>query len=216
MRSNYVLNHVHTLELTVSLEAALADVHRWLAAAAAGGKAGVGAATPAAIAAVLGGAPDLGIHQPNGDGASGIVFADAAGISPENESEPESSGLAPVDKDGLDFLAVGFTICKMCFNAGQLALLPPLVRLLQSEHKLRDLHKTTVKNEAAYFGCIKQLTALFPYPPPPYDADAPPIYVVGDSHCLAAGWRVLTVAGAQRSPPPRHRRAPRCVSVVPV
>jgi hypothetical protein len=118
MRSNYVLNHVHTLELTVSLEAALADVHRWLAAAAAGGKAGVGAATPAAIAAVLGGAPDLGIHQPNGDGASGIVFADAAGISPENESEPESSGLAPVDKDGLDFLAVGFTICKMCFTPG--------------------------------------------------------------------------------------------------
>ena len=90
----------------------------------------------------------------------------------------------------------------------------------------RDLHSTTIKNEAAYFGCVKQLTGLLPVPPPAYgegaprypstellafdhhdcgggggartDPALPPIYVIGDSHCLATGWRVLSINGTNR------------------
>lgn len=47
-------------------------------------------------------------------------------------------------------------------------------------------------------GCIKQLTGLLPYPPAEYDAELPPLFIVGDSHCLTAAWRVITYRGRRR------------------
>jgi hypothetical protein len=164
-----------------------------------------------------------------------VDFADPAGISTENESALGADGKkkfstksGDLDRESLDLLAVFFTICKISFVAGELQLLPALIRIIETEHRERDLHLTIIKNEAAYFvstddlecsvlfafcvcehllltaaaavkqGCIKQLTGLLPYPPMEYDAELPPLFVVGDSHCLTAAWRVITYRGRRR------------------
>ena len=147
------------------------------------------------------GAGSLRTREPGPD----LAFGDGSDICTANESEVDEHGdkktlstrTDTLTKEGLDFLALGFTICKVAFCAGHLQMLPQLVRTLQTDHRERDLHTTTIKNEAAYFGCVKQLTGLMPVPAPEYDSGAAPIYVIGDSHCLATGWRVLVVNGVK-------------------
>ncbi|PNH11189.1 E3 ubiquitin-protein ligase [Tetrabaena socialis] len=76
-----------------------------------------------------------------------------------------------------------------------------------------ELHTTLIRNEAAYFGCVLQLlrgqpppTAAWSLPPPdapspvpqPPAASLPPLFLCGDSHCLSAAWRVVTLRGERR------------------
>ena len=197
-RSNYILNHVHTLELTWDLELALREISQWLAAQP---EKRVGEVSAGQLAAILRQAEPHRIIEPGPE----LRFGDGSGISTENESALDKDGQKPgpkrtdtLTKEGLDFLALGFTICKVAFVGGQLAILPALVKALETDHRERDLHSTTIKNEAAYFGCVKQLTGLFPCPAPSYDEHAPPLYVIGDSHCLATGWRIVTIHGVKR------------------
>lgn len=198
-RSNYCLNHVHTLELSFKLDTALADIKSWLSE---GAKKNLGVkpdATAAALYGVLAEAGDAALSIREPDTGGGIAFADAHDISAEHEGDlGNDADAVPIDKEGLDFLALGFTLCKVAFVAGQLEILPQLIRLLSEDHRSRELHKTTIKNEAAYFGCVKQLTALFEFPQPPLPSHSVPIYVIGDSHCLATGWRTLQVGGQVR------------------
>ena len=56
----------------------------------------------------------------------------------------------------------------------------------------------TVAANSAYFGCIKQLIGLLPFPCSEYDSTLPPLFVIGDSHCLSVGWRVVTYRGRRR------------------
>ena len=62
-----------------------------------------------------------------------------------------------------------------------------MVHLLEraSRASAQELHKTLIRNEAAYFGCVKQLVLQHPPPPQPQAAGALPLYLCGDSHCLS-------------------------------
>lgn len=150
----------------------------------------------------------------------------------------------------LDLLALHKALAKILFIVGHTEALPPLVRLLgalappsqrdrppcthlirpcpaSSEplRRSRPLHKTSIRNENAYFICVEQLLALPAAVPGP---DAAPITtstptshqlwvfgawrgrqpvrpfpththapLAGDSHCLPPAWRVVDVQGAR-------------------
>ena len=88
--------------------------------------------------------------------------------------------------DSLDFVALLCTACKIAFVVGDMDLLAPLVSLLAEETQGRDLHKTLIRNEAAYFGCARQLVGMLPPVEPPGAGEEPcdrVLYVLGDSHC---------------------------------
>ena len=88
-----------------------------------------------------------------------VACSDPAGISTENESAVGADGKKRTGakrgdtlyRESLDLLAVFFTLCKISFVAGELEVLPALIRILETEHRERDLHLTLIKNEAAYF-----------------------------------------------------------------
>lgn len=162
-RATYLLNHMHTLELSWAYEEALSDAVAWLRAkVSAQSGARVGEVTLASVLeAVTQGQSgyecvlDPGVQVEGSPERAAMGFADPAGISTENESQVGADGLKAgskrsdqLDREGLDLLAVCFTLCKICYVGGQLALLPPLIRLIEAEHRERDLHKTLIKNEA--------------------------------------------------------------------
>ena len=80
------------------------------------------------------------------------------------------------------------------------------------------LHETPIRNEAAYFGAVAALLLDRPPPAPPpppmrdgdgdggaggsggggtLDAEHPPLFVIGDSHCLAPAWRRACIDGGR-------------------
>ncbi|RLN15187.1 hypothetical protein BBJ28_00009020 [Nothophytophthora sp. Chile5] len=100
----------------------------------------------------------------------------------------------------LDLLACFFTIVKILFVNGRLSVLPPLIRVLEPLRLGHELHRTSIRNEQAYYACIAQLLSItegFVIHPPPPSAAAPAdeIYVCGDSHTLATAWREINVHG---------------------
>ncbi|KAF4030952.1 Tetratricopeptide repeat [Phytophthora infestans] len=97
----------------------------------------------------------------------------------------------------LDLLACFFTIVKILFINDRLLVLPALIRVLEPLRLGRELHRTTIRNEQAYYACIAQLLsvekALVMSPPASPDASIDAIYVCGDSHTLATAWREINV-----------------------
>lgn len=87
----------------------------------------------------------------------------------------------------LNLLALLFTVVKLMYMGGALSRCAPLVQLLDaaSQASAQELHKTLVRNEAAYFGCVKQLTLHYPPPPQPQTPQLKLLYLCGDSHCLS-------------------------------
>ena len=87
----------------------------------------------------------------------------------------------------LDFLALLFTVVKLLYIGGALPRCARVVHLLDSAARAsaQELHKTLIRNEAAYFGCVKQLVLQHPPPPQPQAAGTLPLYLGGDSHCLS-------------------------------
>ncbi len=87
----------------------------------------------------------------------------------------------------LDFLALLFTVVKLLYIGGALPRCVRVVHLLDSAARAsaQELHKTLIRNEAAYFGCVKQLVLQHPPPPLPQAAGTLPLYLCGDSHCLS-------------------------------
>lgn len=87
----------------------------------------------------------------------------------------------------LDFLALLFTVVKLLYIGGALPRCARVVHLLDSAARAsaQELHKTLIRNEAAYFGCVKQLVLQHPPPPQPQAAGTLPLYLCGDSHCLS-------------------------------
>ncbi|KAL6069372.1 Tetratricopeptide repeat [Balamuthia mandrillaris] len=59
----------------------------------------------------------------------------------------------------------------------------------------REFHKTTIRNEHAYYGCVSQLLAYRSTLSLP---DYKPFYVAGDSHCLAPAWHTINFNGQPR------------------
>lgn len=104
---------------------------------------------------------------------------------------------------GLDVVAALMAAVKILYITGDLhaaaeltnKVVGPMVAGLPADV---PLHKTLIRNEAAYYACAAQL--MTSAPPPPYNADAAakPIYLVGDSHVMPAAWRHVTLRGEKR------------------
>jgi hypothetical protein len=126
------------------------------------------------------------------------------------EAEGDVGPLVDMTND-LDLLAITFTIVKILFIQGNLAIIPSLVRAIEPIRRRAKvpIHSTNVRNEHAYYMCICQVMCSMqnpdaPLPHSPFNllaqtaADAKPLYVVGDSHCLSCAWARVTVAGEMR------------------
>jgi hypothetical protein len=106
---------------------------------------------------------------------------------------------------------------RLLFEMGALPLLPPLVALLEPvRRRVVGLQRSAIHIEHAYYCYIAQLLLTYqlprtPRPPPPphlpnlpnlpnlpHLPHLPPIFLVGDSHALAASWRVVQWRGAAR------------------
>jgi len=87
-------------------------------------------------------------------------------------------------------MAEFFTLVKIAFVTGALELIWRLVELIEPKRKGYDWHVTNVRNEHAYYCCVTQ---LMEYVTLPVARHLPPLYFVGDSHCLTAAWHTLTV-----------------------
>jgi hypothetical protein len=91
----------------------------------------------------------------------------------------------------LNTLALLFTSVKLLLLNGAL---PAAQRLLQLVEPARlasatPLHQTLLRNEAAYYGCVRQLLLEQPPPAQPIPGNPAPLYLCGDSHCLSGEGR---------------------------
>eukprot|EP00727_Mastigamoeba_balamuthi_P014673 m51a1_g9831 hypothetical protein (439) ;mRNA; r:1924617-1928164 len=121
------------------------------------------------------------------------IDAYAAALDMLSRGAEESAEERPYSEDELDLLAVFYTVTKILYVCGFLQFVGPLVQLIEPCRGKRDLHLTLIRNENAYFLCVARLMegrrALAPA-----DLAAPPLYMVGDSHCLSAGWQPLALS----------------------
>ena len=90
----------------------------------------------------------------------------------------------------LDYLALLFTLVKICYLNGLFKLAFPLVKLIETL-RTSDLHLTTIRNENAYFSCIQQLLPYHNNKNYEKNNNFKPIYVIGDSHCLALAYQTI-------------------------
>jgi len=111
-------------------------------------------------------------------------------IKPQKGTEPDRS-LTPYNSDELDLLALFATVVKIAFVVGGLGIIPNLVKLVEPAREGRELHLTAVRNEMAYYSCCVQILLHQRLPLLSYRK----IYFVGDSHCLAPGWKVINFQG---------------------
>lgn len=130
--------------------------------------------------------------------------------STETIAEEGSGEIGPVVDmtNDLDLLAITFTIVKILFVQGNLALVPHLVRAIEPIRRRAKvpIHSTNVRNEHAYYMCICQVMWTLqnqhsPLSFSPFNSSqeaTKPLYVVGDSHCLSCAWSLLNVAGEMR------------------
>jgi len=108
---------------------------------------------------------------------------------------PEKEARQPMPKGNLsnmelDLLGLYFTIVKACYVNGHLNIVPLFVKLLDPLFKMTDdLHKTSIRNEQAYYSCISNIYATLP--PTTASLTLPKIYMIGDSHVLPAAWRTV-------------------------
>ncbi|KAI0238820.1 hypothetical protein LSAT2_010398 [Lamellibrachia satsuma] len=93
----------------------------------------------------------------------------------------------------LQAVALWFTLVKIIYVKGALCLLGPLLKLLDPFYNGENLHKTFIRNEAAYYGCICRLMCSGESPRMPLKQDNF-LYFASDSHCLTPAWGRLIVA----------------------
>lgn len=66
----------------------------------------------------------------------------------------------------------------------------------------RALHRTSIRNEQAYYSCIAQLLSVperfVPAAAASSDAPLTDVYVCGDSHTLATAWRHVSIRDDER------------------
>ncbi|GAX80742.1 hypothetical protein CEUSTIGMA_g8177.t1 [Chlamydomonas eustigma] len=127
---------------------------------------------------------------------------DAKGDSPPRSVAGLSSATLKVaySPDQLELLAILFTATKVLYVGGALHQAGRLCELVETARLAStvELHKTKIRNEAAYFGCIHRLSLQFKAPLTSEELNLKPLYLCGDSHCLSAAWRVVTLRGERR------------------
>src|SRR3990167_1118972 len=100
-----------------------------------------------------------------------------------------------LDTEQLDILAILCTVIKIMFIHGKsFETQKKIAEKLEKIRKGKELHKTTIRNENAYYCCISQLYEFISYPLPSHKA----IYVFGDSHCLPTAWQTLNIQNTPR------------------
>lgn len=104
--------------------------------------------------------------------------------------------------DALKALAVLYSLVKQLYLGGALARAGAVAECVQVARAASavPMHHTVVRNEAAYFDCIYQLMGSH-HPvglPLPSEEEAPPLFLAGDSHCLAPAWRMVRLRGKPR------------------
>ena len=120
----------------------------------------------------------------------------------EDEDEQKTKAKAKTktkytDSD-LDLLAIYFALVKILYLQNELELAEKIVLAVERERTASEveLHTTTIRNENAYFSCVKQLLDCEPKPikwkrkGEKKNANNC-IYVVGDSHSLAPAWKTI-------------------------
>ena len=217
----HALAHCHALEAAGRPGAALDALASYFeanAAAPLGGGASLGQLVP-----LLRGAPRLpGDARPGAAGMEGYVadamnaeLPDAATAAaacaaalpawPTSGVPPESGGEAYAP-DALDALAASFCAVKLLFAVGcvrRAAAVAAVAERARAASRV-PLHTTHIRNEAAYYACVAALLRDYPLAappaPPPQGAPPapPPVYLLGDSHVLAAAWRRVPLGGQQR------------------
>ncbi|PRP87532.1 hypothetical protein PROFUN_00743 [Planoprotostelium fungivorum] len=100
-----------------------------------------------------------------------------------------------LSSEQLDLFALFFTLVKVIYNAGSLEVLPPLLSLLEKAKGNRELHKTTIRNEHAYYLSIND---VMKHQKLPIRDDLKPLYVAGDSHSMSSAWQTVNVRGEER------------------
>ena len=92
----------------------------------------------------------------------------------------------------LQLLAIYFTVIKIFFVKGEMELVNYLVKTTKPLFLMQnDLHKTLIRNEQAFYTCIRHIFETLP--PPTKEENLKKLYVVGDSHILPLAWRRLTI-----------------------
>ena len=75
---------------------------------------------------------------------------------------------------------VSYVIMSSCRQVF-IGLLEPL--------RVDGLHLTSIRNENAYYSCVKMLVDLHKLP---IDFSLPILHVAGDSHCFPLAWQTLS------------------------
>ncbi|XP_065840747.1 uncharacterized protein [Oscarella lobularis] len=97
--------------------------------------------------------------------------------------------------DELDLTAILFTLVKVVFFSGALNMLRPICKVIDCLHADRNLHKTPIRNEAAYFSCINQALETKGIHFNLISEKLPFIYLAGESHAIPISWRRIQYKG---------------------
>jgi len=136
---------------------------------------------------------------------------DATPAQTEQVTAERSGGVELADWE-LNALAVVFTMVKIMYLCGAFRCLPRVISVIERLriHLEVPLHYTTIRNEAAYYGCISQVLGITSQRADQLsknvrheEASSRPLYVCGDSHSLSPAWSELEVAGQRRLLLPR-------------
>ena len=80
---------------------------------------------------------------------------------PHHPDCPPTPSSLQVEYSGeqLDLLAILFTVMKVAFVGGAVDLVAQMVHLVESARleSAVELHNTSIRNEAAYFGCVSRV-----------------------------------------------------------
>ncbi|KNC53266.1 uncharacterized protein AMSG_08756 [Thecamonas trahens ATCC 50062] len=221
--ASYVLNLVHGYEICAQYGQAWAAAMKFCAANSA---LGVGGLTCARVLKALGGLsspiglPTASAFLPDSDivAAAGCSYDPTlpyntlelvAGGTNLSDSPATAAGMLDdaelvevigYDARELDLLALFCTLVKILFNVGALPPTAALIPLIDEIRGTRPIHRTTIRNEHAYYCCIAQLLA---YPTSVPDPEMPVVYVAGDSHSQTPAWRVVALNGTPHLLVPR-------------
>ncbi|XP_048776174.2 uncharacterized protein LOC125680539 isoform X2 [Ostrea edulis] len=129
----------------------------------------------------------------------GEVHLNVPDVDLPSTVNPVSMGTTskPYSEDMNYLLAILFTLVKILYIKGALAFIRPITNCLDSLTKGHELHKTNVRNEAAYFSCINQLQTVrgevnHVVPCEQY------VYFIGDSHCVPPAWQCIQIKGEDK------------------
>ena len=100
------------------------------------------------------------------------------------------------DQGQLEVLGIIFASVKDLFLLGLLDRCIPILQLANPPRARNAIHRTLMRNEAAYFSSVGLILQHHDQDPerPITNFDAV-MYVVGDSHVLSCAWKVITIQG---------------------